>query len=380
MSVIANFLQWKETARVPERIAAAAALARTYVQRELNDEQKAAAHAAMTILLDDPSPKVRMALSDGLCMSGKAPVDIVVALAADQREVAAPVILHSPLLTDSDLVGLLTQSGRAEIQVLIASRMDLSPRVIATIAEIGSMKACAVLASRKDVHIPDISMRRIIECHGRDGTMRSLLLKNGSLSPCCRHLLLKLASEALGASPLVVGVLGEDGARAAVANARTEASVTLVENLRQSEQTALAARMRENGELTSSLLVRMVAFGRTGFFVAAMSAVTGIPEVRLAGLFQAGSRRALLGLLRQAGLRPVTHEPILAALLLCREVDAGRKVAGPLEISRVMLNALEESVEGGEQERAALASLLRRIHLEEMRKYARNQAWALAAA
>jgi len=111
-----------------------------------------------------------------------------------------------------------------------------------------------------------------------------------------------------------------------------------------------------------------------------MSAVTGIPEVRLAGLFQAGSRRALLGLLRQAGLRPVTHEPILAALLLCREVDAGRKVAGPLEISRVMLNALEEGVEGGEPERAALASLLRRIHLEEMRKYARNQAWTLAAA
>lgn len=380
MSVIANFLRWKETARVPERVAAAAALSRAYVHRELSLEQRMAAQAALTLLLDDPSPKVRVAMSEALCMSTKAPLEVVTALAADQHEVAAPVILHSPLLTDSDLINILTNTGQAEIQAAVASRAGLSQRVIATLADVACARACAVLVSKNSVYIPAESLRRMIERHGDDSHLRSILLKREGLPPHCRHLLLQRASEALSSSPFVAKILGADGARLVVANARNDASLVLVDQARPTEQAALVARMREAGELTSSLLVRAMAYGKTGFLAAALAVVTGIPETKANTLLQRGSTRALLSLFRQAGLRAVTHEPILTALKICRDVEAGRCLLGPQEIARCMLVALEKSTEGGEQERIALASLLRRIFLEELRRNARSEAWALAAA
>ncbi len=61
----------------------------------------------MILLLDDPSPLVRRALSEVFAAAQKAPPVIVLALASDQPEVALPLIERSPLLADDNLIDLL---------------------------------------------------------------------------------------------------------------------------------------------------------------------------------------------------------------------------------------------------------------------------------
>ncbi|MGC9587658.1 UNVERIFIED_CONTAM: hypothetical protein PVV62_27785, partial [Salmonella enterica subsp. enterica serovar Rissen] len=61
--VVPHFLKWVGTARVSERAAAASALARAYVNRDLPFEDRCAAEAALTLLLDDASSKVRAAMA-----------------------------------------------------------------------------------------------------------------------------------------------------------------------------------------------------------------------------------------------------------------------------------------------------------------------------
>ena len=82
--VIRHFLRWIGSARVAEREAAAAALARAFVDHQLPFEDRCEAEAALTLLLDDPSPKVRAALAEAPSMSRYAPPQIIAALAADQ--------------------------------------------------------------------------------------------------------------------------------------------------------------------------------------------------------------------------------------------------------------------------------------------------------
>src|SRR5262249_62280343 len=72
---------------------------------------RAAAEGAMIMLLDDPSPLVRKALSQVLASSQKAPPAVIQSLAADQPEVAVPVIERSPLFIDADLVDLAATGG-----------------------------------------------------------------------------------------------------------------------------------------------------------------------------------------------------------------------------------------------------------------------------
>jgi uncharacterized protein (DUF2336 family) len=65
-------------------------------------------------------------------------------LAADQLEVAAWVVEHSPLLLDADLVDAVA-TGEPRVQAAIASRASLPASVSAAIAEVGSAEACLVL-------------------------------------------------------------------------------------------------------------------------------------------------------------------------------------------------------------------------------------------
>lgn len=380
VSVIANFLRWQETAKVAERVTAAAALARAYVQRELTLEQSMSAEAALISLLDDPSPKVRLAMSEALCMSARAPLEVVTALAFDQREVAGPIIAHSPLLTESDLIDILDATGVNDIQVMVASRPHISAKVIAAITAVGSAEACAALLVQQGAHIASCSLRRMVERFGGDGSLRVILLKHQALPADCRHMLLQKISDTLGTSPFVTGVLGVRAAAKIVGAARARASLALVDDIKPGEQAVLVERMRETGELTSAFLTRAVAHGQIGFFGSVLVTITGVTEARVKALLDKGSTRALVALLNQAGLRAVTHAPVLTALAICREIAQGRRNTGPQEISWMMLETLEKSSEGNSQERIALTSLLRRIFLEELRQNARRQALSLAAA
>ena len=160
MVVVSHFLKWIYTARVSERAAAANALARAYVNSELPFEDRCAAEAALTLLLDDASSKVRLAMAEALSMSHHAPLQIISALASDQPEVAGVVLARSPLLTDADLINRVAASQKAT-QKLIADRPVVSMALSAAIAEIGEAEACAVLLANSGASIASLSFRRM---------------------------------------------------------------------------------------------------------------------------------------------------------------------------------------------------------------------------
>src|SRR6478672_11597178 len=122
--IVRQFLHWVRQAPPGERAEATSALARAYLYSDLSPDDLAAAEGAMIMLLDDPSPLVRRALSDAFASADKAPRIVVHALASDQADVALPVLAHSPMLDEDDLVDLIG-NGEADVQVAIAGRSPL---------------------------------------------------------------------------------------------------------------------------------------------------------------------------------------------------------------------------------------------------------------
>src|SRR5258708_37331123 len=103
---IGEFLKWAETAPADLRADAAHALARAFLDCEVDEETRSAMEAALTVLLDDCSPDVRFALADALAPSAAAPRHVILALAADQDEIAEAALSRSPLFIDSELVDI----------------------------------------------------------------------------------------------------------------------------------------------------------------------------------------------------------------------------------------------------------------------------------
>jgi uncharacterized protein (DUF2336 family) len=372
--VVSHFLKWIHTARVNERVAAASALARAYVQRELPFEDRCAAEAALTLLLDDPSAKVRKAMAEALALSRNAPLQIVSALASDQPEVASVVLARSPLLGDADLIEHVT-SGHKAIQKLIADRPAVSMELSAVIAEIGEAETCRVLVANEGAEIAPLSFRRMAERHGHVGPLREALIADRRLPADCRHMLLVKLGEALRGSPLVVATMGTSRAERVLRDACVKASLTLIDGTSSDDYAALIAHLRVRGDLTASFIIRTVAHGKVDFFGSVLVALAGSSEQRVRSLLAAGSDVALSAVFRSAGLSDAIHGILIRALKVWREVANGKRVAGAQEVSWLMLKEI-----GGQEAQGDLAALLKSIHVDALRENARGHALAIAAA
>lgn len=372
--VVSHFLKWIYTARVAERVAAASALAHAYIDVNLPFEDRCAAEAALTLLLDDPSSKVRVALAEALSMSQHAPIQIIAALASDQPEVASLVLARSPLLTDADLIDRVA-TGQKATQTLIADRPVASMSLAAAIAEIGEPEACVALLANSGADIASLSFRRIAERHGHLPAVREALVADARLPADCRHMLLVKLGETLKTAPLVVALMGKARAERVMRDACVRASLTLIEGIRAEEHAALIEHLRLRGDLTASFIIRTIAHGKVDFFGSALVALTRQSEQRVRALLASGHDVALHALLHNAGLAAATHAIILRALKVWREVANGKRLAGVQEVTWLMLKEL-----GGQSAQGDLAGLVKSIHLDALRENARGHALAIAAA
>lgn len=379
--VIKHFLQWVGNAKVVQRAAAAESIARAYLSNELSFEERCESEAALTLLLDDPSAKVRRALAETLSMSPHAPLQIVHALLADQAEVAAAIIIRSPLLTDIDLIDRLAGAPDG-IQCLIAARPRVSVQLAAAIAEIGTANACLELLSNDSAQIAGISFRRLSERFGEQGPMREALLKNWQLPADCRHLLVVKLGEALSRSPLVTAMIGIERAERVTREACIDACMTVIDNIGADEHVALVEHLRMRGELTAGFLIRAVARGKIDFFGTALIVLSGQKEARIRALLANGRDAALAALFKRGGLDGALCDVLISALKDWREVAASRRTAGVQEVSWQMLRQIGAAPgqAGPADEHRELSALLRRIHLEALRDNARSHARMIAAA
>ncbi len=194
--IVRQFLQWVRNAPPGERAEATSALARAYLHSDLSTDDLAAAEGAMIMLLDDPSPLVRRALAEVFATSQKAPRVVVHALAADQPDVAVPLLSRSPLLLEDDLVDLVA-TGQPETQIAIAGRALLSRSLAAAIAEVATAEACLVLLENSDAEIALFSIDRIVERFGDLAAIRDNLMARDDLPMSTRQALLSKLSRTL---------------------------------------------------------------------------------------------------------------------------------------------------------------------------------------
>src|ERR1700733_12884519 len=163
--IVRQFISWIRTAPAGERAEATRSLARAWLISDLSADDRVAAEGALLMLLDDASPLVRQAMAEVFARSAEAPAAIVQALSLDQASVALPVLEHSPLLIDADLVDIIA-TGNCEMQCAVARRVNLPASVCAAIAEVGSAAAALELIENAYAELAPFSWDRIVERYG----------------------------------------------------------------------------------------------------------------------------------------------------------------------------------------------------------------------
>src|SRR5580692_7861205 len=263
--IVRDFLQWVRTAPASERAEATSALARAYLYSDLSSDDLAASEGAMLMLLDDPSPLVRRALADALAASPSAPPAIVIALAADQPQIAAPVYALSPLFVDADLVDAAATGGAA-VQAAIASRAALPRSVAAAIAEVGAAESCLLLVENHDADVAPFSIDRIVQRFGHLAAIREALLAREDVPAATRQALVTMLSETLAGFVAGRAWLAPDHAQRIAREACEKATVTIAADSATSEVRPLIRHLRVTGQLTAGLILRALLSGNVVLF------------------------------------------------------------------------------------------------------------------
>jgi len=368
--IVRQFISWVRTASAGERAEATRSLARAWLISNLSEDDRAAAEGALLMLLDDPSPLVRRTMAEAFACSVDAPAAIVQALSVDQPSVALPILEHSPLLIDADLVDLVA-TGNSEIQCAIARRIHLPPPVCAAIAEVGSAAAALELIENPHALLAPFSWDRIVERHGHLAAIRESMLALDDLPAATRLALIAKLSDTLARFVVSRQWLSADRAERIVAEARDRSTINLATRSRGDDMGDLVRHLRATGQLTAGLILRALLSGNLELFDHALVELSELPASRVAAIIYDRGGVSLNALLTRAGLPETTFPAFRAALEATHEIGFVGTVDGAARLRRRMVERVLTRCETDAEVSEPLLILLRRFATESAREEAR---------
>jgi len=312
--IVRRFLIWAQRAGAIERADAASALARAYLHADMTAAMREDCAVALATLLDDPCVGVRRALAEAFAGTPRAPRVLVVALANDRSEVAAPLLARSPLLTDAELIDCAA-AGDALAQCTVARRPSLAAGPAAALAEVGARDAALALIANPGAVLTPGSFSRLIERFGGDGEFLQALAARTDL-PAQIEAEIAIAT-ARGPRGTSEGAPSERGARdaalAAIAARRPE-----------DELPELVRMLKGRGALTMALILRSLLGGERRLLAAALAELSGLPRGRVAGFLRDPDGPGFAAAATKAGL-PRHALPAFRAALKAIAVRGARE-------------------------------------------------------
>jgi uncharacterized protein (DUF2336 family) len=368
--IIRHFLLWARTAPDDQRIEAVSALARAYLESDLTASERLEAELALLAMTDDSAMGVRLAIAEVLCRSPRAPRAVITALLQDVPEVAAPVIAHSPILTEDELVDLAAIS-EPEDQEAIASRPIVSPALAGALCEVGDAGAVLALLRNPGATIASVSLARAAERHGQEVQIREELMRRTDLPIEVRLTLATALARTLYDYADRKGQQAERMARAA-REARERAVVSLAVGADAKLVERMVRHLRKTGELTAALILRATLSHGLMFAETALAELTDLPVVRVAAVLRQGGS-ALEALYRRAGLPRSIMPALTAALSALHEQRSDESPAGLSR--RIIERAMTAADAPGNP---GVTALLQRYEAEALRDEARALARSVA--
>jgi len=116
-------------------------------------------------LAQDQLPRVRRMLAEEIKTLDCVPKNVIKKLSRDVEEVAAPILEYSPLLSDADLVEIISSAQARFALTAIARRRPLSANISDAIASALDVPAVAELLTNSSAQIREQTLEKIIE-HG----------------------------------------------------------------------------------------------------------------------------------------------------------------------------------------------------------------------
>ena len=279
----------------------------------LGDGAVALAQDVVRLLARDVEVTVRATLSHSLRRSRYLPRDVALRLARDIEAVSLPLLAHSPVLTDDDLMALV-HGGSPRKQAAIAARPTLSEPVSAVIVGQADEQAVAALMGNPGAGISERSLEQAVERFAGSEVVTGQMVRRESLPIAIAERLAALVSARLQTHLIQHHDLSPSIAADIVLRSRELAVIRLSVGAGEPALLRMVTQMRDAGRLDPSLVLRALCTGDVAFFEVAMAVLADVPVENARILIHDDAPSALAALYRKADMPPAWFPMIRAAV------------------------------------------------------------------
>lgn len=289
----------------------------------------------LTKLIREVATPVRRALSERLAEAGNVPHEIIVALANDEIDVAAPILLKSDALLDVELIEIVRHRS-LDHQLAVAMRRAVSEPVSDALVETGNTDVIKTLLENPNARISEATMAYLVDRSKMVDSFQEPILRRRDLSPTLAKKMYFWVSAAL--RQYIVETFDVDVTELddTIESVTTEAVRQIEEEGDTSESSApmvLARRIAEADQVTPQLLLQTLKQGEVPLFEALLAQLSRLrlPLIRRF-LFEPGGE----GLAIVCKAADIEKSLFASIFLLSRRARPGERAMDPRELSRVL--------------------------------------------
>lgn len=264
------------------------------------------AFQVLEILALDQLPQIRAIIADEIKHLDNVPRHIVVRLAHDaEATVAGPILEYSPLLSDEQILQIVTSGLRGGALEAVARRRNLSKSLSKAVADRDDEQAITELLRNETAEISEKLMREIaIEAEMRP-ELHLPLVDRGSLSAATMRRIATFVSAALVERMIDTNDLDEGLAREIRLAVRGRIEASAGGKDKEAENTAAIRRAEAlfaKGKLNDDAVLDAIDESDITFLQRALELLSGLPEGQVTGMLQSGSAKGLCSLAWKADL------------------------------------------------------------------------------
>lgn len=266
--------------------------------RELKEVQDVT-HQVIDELARDQAVRVRRILSETLKDIADAPPDVIRRLARDvELVVCAPVLECSPVLTDEDLLEIITSDHVKGALSAIAKRRALSGKVTDAIATGDDDDAIGVMLGNASAQIREDTLDRLINRAGQVPAWHEPLVNRPTLSRKAVLRLVEFVAENLVDTLMSRSDFDTDTAEAVREefSRRMEAAERSRARDEGGNPTDRAKQMHKKGQLSDDVLREAAQSGETTFVKAALALRSGVKMSVIEKIFDIASSKGIVAL------------------------------------------------------------------------------------
>lgn len=302
----------------------------------LNERERALMHEILRRLTKDVEMAIRIALAERLADDTTAPHDLILLLADDNIEVARPLLLRSPLLSDEDMLHLIAECSVLH-QETVASRPNIGEVVTEALVQTTSKSVLVALVRNATARISAIAYNTLVEKSRSIAALQEPLTKRSDLPPQLATRMCEWVSDALKTyiaqnypiAPNKLNTVFEE-AEAAIKSEPPAPKTPPAESAQK-----LIDKLSASGQLKAGFLLRVLHQGQTDLFDLALAKLTNLPVAELRSKFYRGGPRAVALACRGVGIDRCVFTTVFNLSRQAHNMRTGLSYADMAEVDRV---------------------------------------------